>query len=223
MDSSEPLSRSPSIKRKAVFEYVSAYPPPSAEFDEPDPKQVKTLPDSELPVLDKLDKAFDFFKTLCWNTNEFLHHFFAPKSRNMSRSRRHGIIIERFLSGGGECSVAQLLKNWWTTGDGSGYNARDMYSVKTPYTEIGPVHSALSAFAAQIIEDQLEIAVQETSGQHASVTSETKNGSLQWADIGATLIPAVKTALQTHQPLAFHYMCKITELKPFVPTVLQTL
>jgi hypothetical protein len=44
--------------------------------------------------------------------------------------------------------------------------------------------------------------------------SKAKDASLQCADIGAMLIPTVKIALQTHQPLAFYYMCKITELKP---------
>lgn len=218
MDSPDPQYRPPSIKRKAMFQYVSAYSPPSTEFDEPDPKRVKMITDPELPVLDKLDKAFDFFQTLGWNTNDFLHHLFVPKSRTTSRSRRHGIIVKNFLSGGSNCSVAELLESWWTTADGSGYDSRHMYSTTTPYTQIGPVRSALSSFAAQIIGNQLveeaEAAVQDTSGQHASVTSKAKDASLQWADIGATLIPTVKIALQTHQPLAFYYMCKIAEPKP---------
>ena len=84
--------------------------------------------------------------------------------------------------------------------------------------QIGPVRSALSSFAAQIIGNQLaeeaEAVMQDTSGQHASITSKTEDRLLQWVDIGATLTPTVKIALQTHQPLAFHYMCKIAELKP---------
>ena len=218
MDSPDPQYRTPSTKRKAMFQYVSAYPPPSTEFHGPNSKRVRIIPDSELPVLDKLDKISDFFKTLGWNTNEFLHHLFAPKSRTTSRSRRHGIIVEKFLSGGGNCSVAELLESWWTTADGSGYDSGNMYSVTTPYTQIGPVRSALSSFAAQIVEDQLlqeaETAVQDTSGQHASVTSKNEDASLRWTNIGATLIPTVKIALQTHQPLAFHYMCKIAEPAP---------
>jgi hypothetical protein len=202
MDSFEPRHQSHSIKRKAVFEYVSTYPTPSIEFDEPDPKRAKTISDSELSVLAKLDNAFDFFKTLGWNTNEFLHHFFAPKSRDTLRSRCHGIIIENFFSGSGKCSVSEVLEAWWTTADGSGYYSSDTYSVTTPYTCIGPVRSALSSFAAQIIEHRLleeaQIAVQETSGQHAYISSDNDNGSTQWADIGGTLIPTVKNALQTH-------------------------
>src|SRR5882762_9629288 len=105
------------------------------------------IPNPELPVLDKLDKAFDFFQTLGWNTNDFLHHLFASKSRTTSRSRHHGIIVENFLSGGGNCSVAELLESWWTTADGSRYHSHHMYSVTTPYMQIGSVCSALSSFA----------------------------------------------------------------------------
>jgi hypothetical protein len=201
-----------------MFEYVSAYPAPSAEFDEPDPKRAKTIPDSELPVQDKLDKVFDFFKSLGWNTNEFLHHFFTRKDRKIPRSRRHGIIIENFLSGSGGCSVAELLENWWTTADGCGYDCGNMYSVTLPYTQIGPVRAALSSFAAQIIEAELlqeaQVAVQDTSGLHAPVNSDADDDSVEWADIGATLIPTVKITLKTHQPLMFHYMLKIAEPKP---------
>ena len=84
--------------------------------------------------------------------------------------------------------------------------------------KIGPVCSALSSFAAQIIGNQLveeaKAVVQDTSGQYTSITSKTKGPSLQWGDIGATLILTVKTALQTHQPLAFYYMHKVVEPKP---------
>src|SRR6267154_1946446 len=101
---------------------------------------------------------------------------------------------------------------------GAGYGSSDIYSVMTPYTQIGPVHSALSFFTAQIIEDQLlakaETSVHEKNGQHASVTSKIEDRSVQWTDIGAMLIPTVKIMLETHQLLAFHYMWRIAESKP---------
>lgn len=97
-------------------------------------------------------------------------------------------------------------------------NSDQMYSVETPYTQIRPVCAAMSLFVAQIVEAQLideaQTAIHEMSGLHASVAGETNDGSVQWVDIGATLIPTVKTALETHQPLAFHYMQKIAEPKP---------
>lgn len=38
MDSPKPQYRPPLIKWKAIFQYMSAYPPPSTEFNEPNPK-----------------------------------------------------------------------------------------------------------------------------------------------------------------------------------------
>src|SRR5882762_6963559 len=58
-------------------------PPRSSEFDEPDPKQVRMILNLELPVLDKLDKAFNFFQTQGWNTNDFLHHLFVSATSLM--------------------------------------------------------------------------------------------------------------------------------------------
>jgi len=62
--------------------------------------------------------------------------------------------------------------------------------------------------------EEAEAAVQDTSGQHASITSKTEDRLLQWVDIGAMLILTVKIALQTYQLLAFYSMCKIVEPKP---------
>ena len=212
------LESSSLIKRKAVFEYVSAYPPASTAFEEPDPKRIKMVPDSELPISAKLDKVFDFFKTLGWTTGTFLHHLFAPKNRNIPRLSRHGGIVERFLNGRSDYTVAEILQAWWTTADGTGINSDEMYSVTTSYTSIRPVRAALSSFATQIIEAQLvreaQTAVHENSGLHASISGGDEDGTLQWANIGTTLIPTVKAAHQTHQPLAYHYMCKIAEPRP---------
>jgi hypothetical protein len=172
----------------------------------------------ELPVSEKLDYVFDYLKTLGWDTATFLCYLFAPRNRNHPCSSRHGGIVERFLNGRCEISVSQILEAWWTTADGCGINSDEMYSVEIPYIQVRPVRAAMLSFTAQIIEaklvDEAQRAIQETSGLHASVADETDNGSVQWANSGATLIPTVKIAFQTHQPLAFHYMHKITEPKP---------
>ena len=60
---------------------------------------------------------------------------------------------------------------------------------------------------------EARVAVQESSGLHASVTSKTENGLVEWADLGASLMPTVQATLQTYQPLTFHYMCRIAEPK----------
>jgi hypothetical protein len=176
------------------------------------------VPDSELPISAKLDKVFDFFKTLGWTTGTFLHHLFAPKNHNIPHLSRHGGIVEIFLNSCSDYTVAEILQAWWTTADGTGINSDGMYSVTTSYTSIRPVHAALSLFAMQIIEAQLvwkaQTAVHKNSGLHASISGDDEDGSLQWANIDATLILTVKAAHQTHQPLAYHYICKIAEPRP---------
>ena len=82
------------------------------------------------------------------------------------------------------------------------------------------IQPALSLFLAQIIEAQLvqeaRVAMQESSGLHASITSKTENGLVKWANLSASLMPMVQATLQKHQPLTFHYMCQITEPKQHV-------
>jgi hypothetical protein len=90
-----------------------------------------------------------------------------------------------------------------------------MYSVMMPYAEIKSIQPALSSFSAKIIEAQLvqeaRVAMQESSGLHASMTSKTENGLVEWANLGASLMPMAQATLQKHQPLTFQYMCQIAE------------
>jgi hypothetical protein len=215
MGLSDPAPMSPSTKRKLLLESISAHPISSTEFDEPDPKRTKII-DSELPVSEKLDKVFDLFETLGWRTDVFLHHFFV-KDKNNPRSHRHAVFHERVLNGKGEYLIAELLEAWWATTDRAD-DSDTMYSVTTSYTDMRGIRSALSSFAAQIIEVRLlqeaQVAVHETSGLHASVMSKTENGLVKWSDLGASLMTETRTTLQTYQPLTFHYMRAIAEPKP---------
>ena len=174
-----------------------AYPPPSTEFDEPDPKRIKIV-DLELPVSDKLDKVFNLFADLGWRTDTFMHHFFVKDDAN-PRSHRHSVFLERVLNGKGGHFLADILNAWWMASDGDN-PSDEMYSVTTPYTEMKGIRPALSSFAAQIIEAQLvqeaRVAVQESSGLHASVTSKTENGLVEWANLGASLVTRARNAGQ---------------------------
>ena len=215
MGSLDPAPMSPSTKRKLLLELKSADSTSSTEFDEPDPKRTKII-DSELPVSEKLNKVFDLFETLGWRTDVFLHHFFV-KDKRSPRSHRHAVFHERVLNGKGEFLIAELLEAWWATTDQDD-DSDTMYSVTTPYTGMRGLRSALSSFAAQIIEVRLlqeaQVAVHETSGLHASVTSKTEDGLVKWTDLGAALMTKTQTTLQTYQPLTFHYMRAIAEPKP---------
>jgi hypothetical protein len=39
-------------------------------------------------------------------------------------------------------------------------------------------------------------------------------GRVEWASIGAWLIPTIQVNPLQHMPLAFHYMLQITQLRP---------
>jgi hypothetical protein len=220
MDPFESLPESPSLKRKdrqdsSASGFIS--PVPVGFFDEPDPKRIKTS-DVLLPIPQKMDKVFDFLKTLKWSVEDFLQHLFEPQNHKTNRSQRHGVAVKRFLSGRDRYTVANLLNALWTTSDGAGDDPSGFYRVDTPYIEIKSVRAAMSSFAAQIVEARLiqeaRVVVEESSGMHASVVSEDFDSGVEWADIGASLIPTVQANLQQHQPLAFHYLCRIAEPKP---------
>jgi hypothetical protein len=212
------LSSSASMKRKSQLNNnISALRSHSpTQFEEPDPKRIK-LPDSSLPIAQKLDKVFDYLKTLEWSTEDFLKHLFAPKTRTSTRSQRHGLIMERFLSGRDHYTVSKLLESMWITFDGAGHNSVEMYSVTIPYLEIGPARAAISSFAAQIVEAQLiqeaQAGIDKDNGMHASI--KTRNdGRVEWASIGASLIPTIQANLSQHMSLAFQYMLQITSPRP---------
>jgi hypothetical protein len=220
MDPFQSLPESPSLKRKDRQDSsTSGYtlPVPVGIFEEPDPKRIKTS-DALLPIPQKMDKVFDFLKTLKWSVEDFLRHLFEPQNHKTNRSQRHGVAVKRFLSGRDRYTVANLLNALWTTSDGAGNDPCGLYCVDTPYIDIKPVRATLSSFAAQIVEARLiqeaRIAVEESSGMHASIVSEDFDSGVKWADIGASLIPTVQANLQQHQPLAFHYMRRIAEPKP---------
>jgi hypothetical protein len=115
MDTVNRVQLSPS-KRKILSEYLLAYPTPSTEFDEPDPKRIKII-DSELPISDKLDKVFNLFADLGWRTDTFMHHFFVKDDAN-PRSHRHSVFLELVLNGKGGHFLADILNAWWMASAG---------------------------------------------------------------------------------------------------------
>jgi hypothetical protein len=198
--------------------HLSLFRPHSpTQFDEPDLKRIK-LPDSQLPIVQKLDKVFDYPKTLEWTTEDFLKHLFAPNTHTSTRSQHHGLIMEQFLSSRDYYTVSKLLESMWITFDGAGHHSTEMYSVAIPYLEIQPVHAAISLFATQIVKTRLleeaQVGINEENGMHASITSRNEAGRVEWASISASLIPTIQVNLSQHMPLAFHYMLGITSPRP---------
>ena len=208
------LSSSVSMKRKSLLnKNISALGPHSpTHFDEPDPKHIK-MPDSLLPIVQKMDKVFDFLKTLEWTMEDFLKHLFAPKSRLFPRSQLHGLIVEQFLSGRDHYTVSKLLESIWTTSDSAGNNSTEMYLVMVPYLKIRPARAAISSFATQIVEmgliEEAQAGIEEDNRMHASIKTNNDSGRVEWASIGASLIPTVQLNLSQYMPLAFHDMIQL--------------
>jgi hypothetical protein len=131
------ISSSVLMKRKSLLNNnISTIGPYSPmQFDKADQKCIK-MPNSLLPITQKMDKVFNFLKTLEWTMEDFLKHLFTPKSHLLHRSQCHSLIVERFLSSRDHYMVSKLLESIWTTSDGAGHNSTDMYSVTIPYLEI---------------------------------------------------------------------------------------
>ena len=176
------------------------------------------MPDSLLPIAQKMDKVFDFLKTLECITEDFLKHLFAPKSHLFPRSQHHGLIVEQFLSGRDHYMVSKLLESIWTTSDSAGNNSTEMYSVTVPYLKTRPARAAISLFATQIVKTRLieeaQAGIEEDNGMHASIKTNNDAGRVEWASIGASLIPTVQSNLLQYMPLAFHYMLQIASPRP---------
>lgn len=170
----------------------------------------------DLSPQQKLDKVFDLFREMHWTLVEFMHHTFAHK--DVHRSQRHGIIVQRYLTGQNCHTVSGVLDAWLTSSDGAGHDYESlMFNPIIPFINIGHVRPALTSFAAQIVEGQLiqeaQRAVKRSSGLHASIGRKSSTSTVQWSDLGASLMQNVKSVLTTLQPLTYHYLLRVAEPK----------
>lgn len=193
-------------------------PPPSPpQRERKKRKSMKTFP----TTVEKLDRVFDLLQSMSWTIGELLHHLFVwtdPRKDGPKRSSRHGLIVKKYLSGTTKYGVSEVLDHWFTSPDGKeSEESAKMWSTDVPFTDIKPVRSALSSFAAQVVKtrlvDEARVAIRPSSGLHASVNSKTEVGKVVWADLGTALIPNVQAILKRHQPLTYHYMLSIATPK----------
>ncbi|KAJ6506522.1 hypothetical protein C8R45DRAFT_816656 [Mycena sanguinolenta] len=153
-----------------------------------------------------------------------MHHLFAHK--DVHRSKRHGIIVERYLSGRNNFSIGGILHHWLTSPDGAGHNDDPfMYSLTTPYTDQSHVRTTLTSFAAQLVEKQIvrdvRAAVLKSGGLHAPAAgkpgaateteagSEGNTSSIQLADLGSSLMPNMKRVFREKQGLLYDLMLAV--------------
>jgi hypothetical protein len=179
----------------------------------------------ELSVQEKLDKVFDLFKELEWTLSEFMHHAFAHK--DVHRSKRHGVIVERYLSGQNKFTVGGILHDWLTSPDGAGRDDDpSMYSLTIPYTEQFHVRTTLTSFAAQLVEKRVvqnvRSAVLKSSGLHAPTERKKKPGAvskqpdsddtapgIKLADLGSSLMQNMKRVFRENQGLLYDLMLAV--------------
>ena len=141
MDPFQSLPESLSLKQKDCQDSsASGYTllVPVRIFDEPDSKCMKTS-DVLLPIPQKMDKVFDFLKTLKWTIEDFLQHLFEPQNHKTNFPQHHGVAAKMFLSSQDRYTIANLLNALWTTSDGAGNDFSGFYCMNTPYIRIKPV------------------------------------------------------------------------------------
>lgn len=185
-----------------------------------DQKRSLKMPDSKqrMTIEERLDKVFDYLKSLDWTLADFLHHTFSHKDHETHQrsphSQCHGNIVEKFLSGHDKHTIASVVEACLTSPYGSKHISNPlMFSVTTLYINIKPVWPALTSFAAQIVEHQLvheaKNSAHKASGLHASVKGKEDAGRVKWTDLGMALIPNVGSVFENNQPLTLHYMRRI--------------
>ncbi|KAJ7456199.1 hypothetical protein FB451DRAFT_1048472 [Mycena latifolia] len=143
----------------------------------------------DLSVEQKLDKVFDLFQELDWSLGEFMHYVFAHK--DVHRSPRHGLIVQRYLAGFNQFTIAPILEAWLTSPDGAGHNVdSQMFTLSTPYTELPHVRAALTSFAAQTVKTKL------------------------LRDIRASLMENMKSVFERSQGLLYEYLVALASPAP---------
>ncbi|KAJ7430967.1 hypothetical protein B0H11DRAFT_1763123 [Mycena galericulata] len=130
-----------------------------------------------------------------WSLGCFLYNMFRTKDtkgKEIHRSTAHAQMVSIFLAGRGKRTVADIISEWMTHPDGRipklSPNRDLLYSTTVPYTDIGPVRAALTAFSTQ------------TMGKKVADEAES-------ADFGESTIPRVQSVIEDKQPVTL-YLCK---------------
>ncbi|KAJ3002595.1 hypothetical protein NUW54_g5764 [Trametes sanguinea] len=165
-------------------------------------------------IADKLSIVFDaIYDHAGWKFSDFLWHAFQY-GRETHRDHSHAGAIEKFLKGRANYTPANIIELWLKHPDGCITSTEPLYALTPAYTEIRPVRQALTAFAAQMVQqrviEEAEDAVNPENGLHSSrrkVRSAGQAGQekqrLVWADIGGTTIAEVSDVIRRHQPLTW--------------------
>ena len=118
-----------------------------------------------------------------------------------------------FLQGRTAYTPGIILECWYRSSDGRvpGALAQEfpMYATTPVYTKIKPARAALTAFAAQIVEQKLvqeaRKAVHPQSGLHAT-SKKRGTQKVEWVDVGASTASYVEAIIKRCQPLTWRLL-----------------
>lgn len=188
----------------------------------------------------KLRLFYGFLKhELNWSYGELLYHTSIPFSgdtatatpicevnlpntsiRHEASREQMTAMMQHFFNGKGKHTPAKIIENWYKHSYGRLERESElMFSLSTPYVDIGPVRPALSSFAAQIVSkkllDEAEKAVDPKGGHHVSLMGKEKNVSnIAWTDVGAATMQRTQDLIQAMQPLTWEIILKLCSRNP---------
>ncbi|KAJ6602367.1 hypothetical protein B0H10DRAFT_1958115 [Mycena sp. CBHHK59/15] len=166
---------------------------------------------------EKIQIILDTIKAQGWSLGEFLYNIFRLTGRDANRPQTHAQMVATFLGGRGMFKPSAILSCWMTSSDGvllaDSPHLANMYSMDTPYMDIGPIRPALTSFALQTVGKyfarRAEDAVNGKSGLHASVKNKDTTKALTWVQFSADTISDVCNIIDHHLSAAWYLMDKI--------------
>ncbi|KAJ7792476.1 hypothetical protein B0H14DRAFT_2623860 [Mycena olivaceomarginata] len=167
----------------------------------------------------KIEVILDTIKAQNLTFACFLYNIFRAKDiqgKEIHRSPTHSQTVSIFLAGRAKKTAANIISEWMAHPDGriprDSPNSDLMYSATAPYTDIGPVRAALTAFATQTIGKKVaveaETAVKLSSGLHVSIGAHHHPGTeLRREDFGEATISRVQSVIERDQAVTL-YLCE---------------
>ncbi|KAF8552819.1 hypothetical protein OG21DRAFT_1604470 [Imleria badia] len=159
---------------------------------------------------EKLALVFSALKEVDWSLGHFLYHAFRrPDSGDQSRSRT--LYADKFLEGRGTRGVGKIIKLWMQASKRTVSDSTETdFSLTTPYPKIMTARPALTSFAAQTTQDELD--------REAKHAVNTTSGL---ASVKPTKNQRIRKILQENKPLTLEYLTTIASGRPRQNGVLQ--
>ncbi|KAJ7767930.1 hypothetical protein DFH07DRAFT_769449 [Mycena maculata] len=162
----------------------------------------------------KIDIILAAIQDQGWSLSCFLYNVFRSKDikgAEIHRSPTHSQMVSIFLAGRGKKTVANIITEWMSHPDGripkTSPNSDLMYSTTVPYTDIGPVWAALTAFSMQTMGKK---------GWRMKQRKPTKHPGTDVCrdDFGESTIPRIQSVIEKDQAVTLYLFKNIAMRKP---------